>query len=67
MKNMEEDILKRIIELEIKTDKMYKSVEQMRKIFLWTFILNIVFIILPIIGLLIVIPMFWNSITSAGF
>jgi hypothetical protein len=63
---MEEDILKRITELETKIDSVYKSVEQMRKIFLWNFILSMAFVILPIIGLLIAIPMFWNTITSAG-
>lgn len=63
---MEEDILKRITELEIKIDSIYKSVEQMRKIFLWTFILSIAFVVLPIIGLAIVIPMFWSSLTGAG-
>lgn len=40
---------------------VYRSVEKTRKYFLWTLILTIVFFLLPLIGLIVVIPMALNS------
>ena len=45
--------------------KTYKSVEKTRKYFLYTAIFTIVMFVLPIIGLIIVIPMFLNSYVGA--
>ena len=44
--------------------KIYKSVEQTRKIMLWTGIVTIAMFVLPLIGILIVLPRFINTITS---
>jgi hypothetical protein len=63
---MEQEILNKLKEQEIKIDSMYKSVEKMRKYFKWTFILSLVFFVLPLIGLLFLIPMYWDTLTSAG-
>ncbi len=63
---MEQEILNKLKEQEIKIDSMYKSVEQMRKYFKWTFILSLVFFVLPLIGLLFLIPMYWDTLTGAG-
>lgn len=39
----------------------YESVEKMRKYFLYTAIVTVLMFVLPIIGLIIIIPMFLNS------
>jgi type II secretory pathway component PulF len=57
---MEEDILQRIEEQGRKIDEMYRSVEKLRKYFLWTMIITVAMIVLPLIGLLFVIPQFLN-------
>ncbi|MBN2093783.1 MAG: hypothetical protein JW740_00180 [Candidatus Zambryskibacteria bacterium] len=55
----------KIAELEAKIDAIYKSVEKTRKIMLWTSIITAAVIILPLIGLLFVIPSFIDSYTTA--
>lgn len=63
---MEQEILSKLKEQEVKIDSMYKSIEQIRKYFKWTFILSLVFFVLPLVGLLIMIPMYWGILTGAG-
>lgn len=63
---MEQDILRKFEELEKKLDAIYKSVEKTRKYFLFTLIVSVVFIVLPLVGLIFVIPMFLSTLT-AGF
>jgi hypothetical protein len=53
---MEEEILKKIEAQDKKLEEIYISVEKTRKYFLWTLIITAVTIILPLIGLLIIIP-----------
>jgi len=55
---MEQDIQKKFEEQETKLDSIYKSVERMRKYFLWTLIVTVATIVLPLIGLMIAIPWF---------
>ncbi|MDO8495735.1 MAG: hypothetical protein Q7S32_04485 [bacterium] len=57
-----EEILKKLQEQEEKLNAIYKSTEKTRKYFKWTLILSIVFFILPLIGLLIVIPQFLSTL-----
>lgn len=61
---MDQDISQKLEELERKTNAIYASVERMRKYFLWTLIITIAVIILPLIGLVFVIPQFLSSYTS---
>lgn len=61
---MEEAIIAKIEELEKKTDTLLRSVEMMRKYFLWSLIASLLFFILPLIGLLIAIPYFLNTYSS---
>lgn len=58
---MEEDILKKIEEQDKKLQAIYYSVEKTRKYFLWTMIVSVVFIVLPLIALIFVIPQFLSS------
>ncbi len=63
---MDEQILKKIEEQEKKLDEIYRSVEKTRKYFLWTIIITIVVIILPLIAMTFVIPQFLNVYSGGG-
>ena len=62
---MEEEILKKLEAQEKKLDDIYKSAEKTRKYFLWTLIVTVVMIVLPLVGLAVVIPWFLKTMTSA--
>lgn len=53
---MNEDILSKIKEQEEKLDKIYYSVEKTRKYFLATLIATVVVILLPLVGMLFIVP-----------
>jgi hypothetical protein len=55
------DEANKLVELEQKIDAIYFSVEKTRKYFLWTMIITIVVFVLPLIGLVFVIPSFVNN------
>lgn len=55
-------ILQKLEEQDKKLDAIYRSSEKMRRYFLWTLIVSILVIVLPLIGLLIVIPQFLNTL-----
>ena len=57
-----DEVLKKMAELDQKVDAVYNSVEKTRKYFMWTLILSIVFLVLPFIALLFVIPQLLSSI-----
>lgn len=58
---MEEEILKKIEEQDKKLNDIYKSVEKMRKYFLWTLIITVLLFVLPLIGLAFAIPSFMTN------
>ncbi len=58
---MENEIQTKINTLEAKIDAIYVSVEKTRKYFLWTMIITIVLFVVPLIGLVFVIPAFVNN------
>lgn len=60
-----DEILEKIKEQENKLDAIYKSVERMRKYFLWTLIITVATIVIPLIALIIILPWFLKVITSA--
>ena len=60
----EQAILAKLEEQNKKIDGIYKSVEKTRKYFLWTLIISIVVVVLPLIGLLFVIPQFLSLYSS---
>jgi len=55
---MDEEILKKLEEQRKIIEETYRSVEKMRKFFLWTLIVTAAVVVLPLIGLLFVIPQF---------
>ncbi len=61
---MESDILKKLQEQDVKIDAIYKSVEQTRKYIMWTAIITIAAIVLPLIGLLFAIPAYMSTLNS---
>lgn len=61
---MQPDLEKRMSELENKVDAIYESVEKTRKILMWTGIITIAVIILPIIAMMFVIPSFIGNYTT---
>jgi len=61
---MESNIQEQINELNGKIDEVYASVEKTRKYIMWTGIISVVVIVLPLIGLLFVIPSFISNYTE---
>lgn len=53
---MEADILKKLEEVEQKINAMCISIEKLRRYFLWTLIITLVTVILPIVALIVVAP-----------
>jgi CHASE3 domain sensor protein len=61
---MDEEILRKIEEQDKKLEKIYRSVEKMRKYFLWALIITVAVIVLPLIGLMFVMPKFLSIFDS---
>ncbi|MBI3634322.1 MAG: hypothetical protein HY228_01750 [Candidatus Yonathbacteria bacterium] len=61
---MEQEILNRIQAQGELLQKMYVSVEKTRKYFMWTLIITLVVFILPLIGMIFVLPSFINTMTE---
>jgi TRAP-type mannitol/chloroaromatic compound transport system permease small subunit len=66
MENIEIEILKKIDESNKKIDAVYESVEKTRKYFLWTAIFNIVIFVLPLVGLIFIIPWFLSTMNYSN-
>jgi hypothetical protein len=65
---MEQEILQKIEEQGRKIDEMYCSVEKLRKYFFWTMVITIAMIVIPIVGLIMVIPKLLNTYSGTmGF
>lgn len=62
---MEEDIRAQLNAQNELLLKIYSSVEKTRKYFLWTLVLSILVFVLPLLGLLFVIPSFLSIYSSA--
>jgi len=60
----EEILIKRLDSQDEILGKIYKSTEKTRKYFLWTLIISVSLFILPLIGMIFVIPMFLSTYTS---
>jgi len=60
-----DEILKKLEEQDKKIDSIYVSVEKTRKYFLWTLIITIATVVLPIIALIILLPWLMNTLSSA--
>jgi len=61
---MDPEIQNKIAELDRKINEIYISVEKTRKYFLWTMIITVAIVVLPLIGLMFVIPSFLSNYTD---
>lgn len=62
---MEQELFDKLEEQNKKIDAIYVSVEKTRKYFLWTLIITIATVVLPIIVLIILLPWLMNTLSSA--
>lgn len=63
---MEQEILNRLEKNEEKLEKIFVSVERMRRYFLWTLIITVLMVLLPAVGLLFAIPKFMDTYSQMG-
>lgn len=54
-----------LAEQNVKIDAVYKSSERLRKYFMWTLIITVATIVLPLIGLAFVVPYYLSSLQGA--
>ncbi len=59
---MDNDVIKKLEEQDRKLSAILESSEKMRKYFLWTLIISVAVIILPLIGMVFVLPSFFDSL-----
>lgn len=60
----EEEILKKLQEHEVKLDAIFRSTEKTRKYFMWTLIISVIVVVLPLIGLLFTVPTLISGYTD---
>ena len=58
-------VQQQLAEQNVKIDAVYKSSERLRKYFMWTLIITVATIVLPLIGLAFVVPYYLSSLQSA--
>jgi len=60
------ELRQRLDALEKKVETTFQSAEKSRKYLLWTAIITVAVIVLPLIGLVFVIPSFVNTYSQIG-
>ena len=63
---MDQDMMQKLEEQGRKLDAIEQSVKKIRSYLFWTFMASIAFFVIPLIGLLFVIPRFLDIYSSAG-
>lgn len=63
---MEQEILRKLEEIEKKLEENIKIARQMRQYFFWTLVISLVVIVLPLIGLIFVLPQFISTYGNLG-
>ena len=61
----EEEIMKAIARLEAETQKILEITEKTRAYFFWTMVASVLLFVVPLIGLLFVIPTFLSGYTGS--
>ncbi len=61
---MEDEVLKKIEQQQVKIDAIYVSVEKLRKYFMWTLIITAVTVLLPLVAILVILPSLISGIAS---
>ena len=62
---MDQQLEQKLAEQDKKLDQIYTSVEKMRRYFLWTMLITIATIVLPLIGLAFAIPFLLRTLSNA--
>lgn len=62
---MEAEFNKKLDAIEAKIDAIYVSTEKTRKYFFWTMVITVAVFVIPLIGLVLVVPSFVDSYSSA--
>jgi len=62
---MDEELQKRLDEQDARLQAIYESTEKMRKYFLITMWISVLVVVLPLFGLMFVIPAFISTYTSS--
>lgn len=65
--NMDQDLLKKLTEQDQKLEAIYISTEKTRRYFMWTLIITIIMVALPLFGLIFAVPVFLQSLSGYGF
>lgn len=63
---MDQELDARLRAQDEKLEQIYASAEKMRKYFLLSLIVSVVFFVLPLVGLLFAIPFFLNILSSTA-
>lgn len=63
---MDQDLAEKLDALEKKVDSVFRSVEKTRKYFLWTLIITVAVLVLPIIGLIFAVPAYLGTLSTLG-
>jgi hypothetical protein len=63
---MEKEILEKIKEQDQKIDEINNNVKKIKKVFFWKFIITVILVVLPIIGISLAIPKFLETLTRAN-
>ena len=58
------ELLAKLEEISAKADRAYQASEKVRKYLFWTGVITLVLFVLPLVGLMFVIPQFINSYTA---
>jgi type II secretory pathway component PulF len=64
---MDTELKNRLDILEQKIDTINKNIKAIKNVFAWTFIITIAVIVIPLIGMVFVIPQFMSSIDISGY
>jgi type II secretory pathway component PulF len=63
---MEQEILRKLEGIEKKLEDNAEMIRRMKQYFFWTLIVSVLVIVLPLLGLLLVIPRFIDTYSNLG-
>ena len=63
--NMDQELYKKIEDLEVKINEIYQTLQTAKKIFKWSLIIMVLLFVLPLIVLMFILPSMISNITSA--
>jgi len=62
---MEEELYKKLADMETKINEMYKVINMAKKMFIWSSVISLLLFIIPLIILIFVLPSMFDTLTSA--